>query len=192
MGNSRLSIYQFDGLGFASSLDPLAAAQSVSSGEVPEIRSNCLFFLEIISTSASADDVCSTARWAAVVFRSISLMGLTSSPPSTPSLPLSPFHQVRYLKFDLTTCFFSKSSVHQYLLTMFVVQPDGQRSSFDLSASSRAIRGVLAPSLGAGGCRFGSSSLSMPLSQNAKPSFGLGVLACKRVARCAHLRLGSV
>ena len=105
MGSGRLSIYQFDGLGFVSSLDPLVAAQSVSSGEVPEIRSNYLFFLEIISTSD--------------------------------------------------------------LLTMFVVQPDGQRSSFDLSASSRAIRGVLAPSLDSGGCRFGSSSLAMPLSASA-------------------------
>ena len=103
MGSGRLSIYQFDGLGFASSLGPLVAAQSVSSGEVPEIRSNYLFFLKIISTSD--------------------------------------------------------------LLTMFVVQPDGQRSSFDLSASLRAIRGVLAPSLVAGGCRFGV------------------LVACKRVAR---------
>ena len=56
MGSGRLSIYQFDGLDFVSSLDPLVAAQSVASGEVPEIRSNYLFFLEIISTSASADD----------------------------------------------------------------------------------------------------------------------------------------
>ena len=71
MGSGRLSIYQFDGLDFVSSLGPIVATQSISSGEVPEIRSNCLFFLEIISTSASAD--------------------------------------------------------------VFVVQPDGQRSSFDLS-----------------------------------------------------------
>ena len=46
------------------------------------------------------------------------LTGLASSPPSAPSLPLSPFHQVRYLKFDLTACFSSKSSAHQHLLTI--------------------------------------------------------------------------
>ena len=68
-----------------SSLGPIVAAQSISSDEVPEIRSNCLFFLEIISTSASADDVCSTARWATVVFRSISQ--LAGDPWGARSIP---------------------------------------------------------------------------------------------------------
>ena len=72
-----------------------------------------------------------------------------------------------------------------------------QRSSFDLLASSRVVCGVLAPSLGTGGCRFGSSSLSMPLSQNAKPSFGLAFwlasaqldahAGAQRVAICPYL-----
>ena len=68
-----------------SAPSPIVAAQSISSGEAPEIRSNYLFFLEIISTSASADDVCSTARWATVVFRSISQ--LAGDPWGARSIP---------------------------------------------------------------------------------------------------------
>ena len=110
MGNSRL-YYQFDGL-LASSLTPSLPLSPFHQVRYLKFVTACFFS---ISTSVSADDF--VVQPDGVVFRSISLMGLTSSPPSTPSLPLSPFHQVRYLKFDLTTCFSSKSSVHQHLLT---------------------------------------------------------------------------